>query len=130
MCALSSNLDVLYKERMNKMQLLILILKQIDLIDKILQQLAEEGIKGGTILEGSGMAKSLRDLHDTPMFGMLRHLAEEDGFEESKVMMFVLDDNRAVVARNTIKKAVDLRAANTGIMFSVPITYVEGLGEN
>ena len=45
MYVLSSNLDVLYKERMNKMQLLILILKQIDLIDKILPQPAEEGIK-------------------------------------------------------------------------------------
>lgn len=111
------------------MQALILILKQVDLIDKILQQLAEEGIRGGTVLEGSGMAKTLCDLNDTPMFGILRHLAEEDGFEASKVMIFVLDDKRAVVARNTIKKAVDLSVPNTGIMFALPITYVEGLGE-
>ncbi len=111
------------------MQALILILKQIDLIDKILQELVEEGIQGGTILEGSGMAQTLSDLHDTPMFGILRHLSKEDGLDASKVMIFVLDDERAIVARNTIKKAVDLSAANTGIMFSIPITYVEGLGE-
>lgn len=130
MCVLSSNLNALYEKRMTKMQALILILKQVDLIDEILQQFAEEGIQGGTILEGSGMAKSLCDLHDTPMFGILRHLAEEDGFETSKVMIFVLDDERAVLARNIIKKVVDLSVANTGIMFAIPITYVEGLGEN
>lgn len=112
------------------MQALILILKQADLVGGILQQLAEEGIQGGTILEGTGMAKTLCDLNDTPMFGILRHLAEESGFETSKVMIFVLDDKRADVARNTIKKTVDLNAANTGIMFAVPITYVEGLGVN
>lgn len=111
------------------MQALILILKQVELIDKILQQLAEEGIQGGTILEGSGMAKTLCNLNDTPMFGILRHLAEEDSFEASKVMIFVLDDKRAVIARNTIKKAVNLSKPNTGIMFALPITYVEGLGE-
>ena len=112
------------------MQALILILKQVELIDKILHQLAEAGIKGGTMLDGTGMAKSLCDLNDTPMFGMLRHLVGEDGFDKSKVMIFVLDDKRAIVARSTIKKAVDLNAANTGIMFAVPITYVEGFGEN
>lgn len=110
------------------MQALILILKQVDLIDEILQQLAEEGIQGGTILEGTGMAKTLCDLNDTPMFGILRHLAEEEGLETSKVMIFVLDDEQAVLTRNTIRKAVDLSTANTGIMFAVPITFVEGFG--
>ena len=33
------------------------------------------------------------------------------------------------MARNMIKKVVDLSVPNTGIMFALPITYVEGLGE-
>lgn len=110
------------------MQALILILKQVDLMDEILKNLAEEGIQGGTILEGTGMAKTLCDLNDTPMFGMLRHLVKEDGLETSKVMIFVLDDEKAVVTRNAIRKTVDLSGANTGIMFALPITFVEGLG--
>jgi hypothetical protein len=47
-----------------------------------------------------------------------------------KVMMFVLKDERVMTTRETIKKVVgDFSVPNTGIMFSIPITYVEGLGE-
>lgn len=111
------------------MQGLILILKQVDLIDEIIKQLAEEGIRGGTILEGTGMAQSLCQMDDIPLFGMLRHLSQGDELETSKVMLFVLDDEQALVTRNAIKKVVDLSVPNTGIMFIVPITYVEGLGD-
>lgn len=45
-------------------------------------------------------------------------------------MMFVLKDEQAVTTRAIIKEVIgDLKEPNTGIMFSVPITYVEGLGE-
>ncbi len=112
------------------MQLLILILKKIELMEPLLKKLAELGVKGGTILEGTGMAKELVNMEDLPIFGMLRMLLAEDIKANSKVMMFVLNEENALAARKAIKKVVgDLNVPNTGIMFSVPITYVEGLGE-
>lgn len=112
------------------MQLLILILKKIELMEPLLKKLAETGVKGGTILEGTGMAKELVNMEDLPIFGMLRMLLAEDSKANSKVMLFVLDEEGVLVARSAVKKVIgDLSVPNTGIMFSVPITYVEGLGE-
>lgn len=112
------------------MQLLILILKKVNLMDEIIKQLAESGIKGGTILEGYGMAKALVNMEDLPIFGMLRYLLEDEDKFACKVMMFVLKDEQIKTTRETIKKVIgDLNIPNTGIMFSIPVTYVEGLGE-
>ena len=41
------------------MQLLVLILKDTQCIDTLIRELAEEGVKGGTVLEGTGMANVL-----------------------------------------------------------------------
>lgn len=114
----------------NNMQLLILILKKVELMEELLKQLAETGVKGGTVLEATGMAKSLANMEDLPMFGMLRHILTDEEKEKSKVMLFVLKDEQVMSTRETIKKVIgDLSVPNTGIMFSIPITYVEGLGE-
>lgn len=111
------------------MQLLILILKKVELMDKIMKHLAKVGVSGGTVLKGAGMAKSLANMDDLPMFGMLRRILDEEVLESSNVMLFVLRDEQVMSTRETIKKVIDLNVPNTGIMFSIPITYVEGLGE-
>ena len=46
------------------------------------------------------------------------------------IIMFVLKDEQVMTTRETIKEVVgDFSVPNSGIMFSVPITYVEGLGK-
>lgn len=112
------------------MQLLVLILKKVELIEKLIKELAECGVTGGTILDGSGMAKALVNMEDLPVFGVLRQLLSDEEKEVCKVMMFVLKDEQVMTTRKTIKKVIgDLKEPNTGIMFAIPITYVEGLGE-
>lgn len=112
------------------MQLLVLILKKVELMENLIKQLAEAGVKGGTILDGTGMAQELVNMEDLPMFGMLRRLLVDEEKTACKVMLFVLKDEQVAATRGTIKKVIgDFSAPNTGIMFSVPITYVEGIGE-
>jgi hypothetical protein len=112
------------------MQLLVLILKKVELMEELLKKLAEAGVKGGTILDGTGMAKELMNMEDLPIIGMLRMLLAEDVKADCKVMLFVLRDDQITTVRGIIKKVTgDLSAPNSGIMFSVPITFVEGLGE-
>lgn len=108
------------------MQLLILILKHKEQMTEVLRSLVNIGIKGGTMLEGKGMAQSLEKMEELPTFGILRHLSNE-GLEGSHVMLLVVDDEQALRARQEIKKLVDLTVPNSGIMFSIPLTYVEGL---
>lgn len=112
------------------MQLLVLILKKVDLIDELLKNLAAGGVKGATILEGTGMAEALVNMEDLPMFGVLRRVLKDDEKEICKVILSVETDEQIIETKKLIKQLVgDLKAPNTGIMFSIPITYVEGLGE-
>lgn len=111
------------------MQLLTVILKKEELLDDILKKLAEQGVKGGTILDGRGMGEELANMEDLPMFGMLRRVLKDEEKETCKVALFVVRDEQIVEARETVKSAVNLKEPNTGIMFVVPLTYVEGLGK-
>lgn len=115
---------------MVKMQLLVLILKKVELVEIIIKQLAESGVTGGTIVDGTGMASELANIEDLPIFGLLRNMLTDNQKETCKVMMFVLKDELVISTRSIIKDVIgDFSEPNTGIMFSIPTTFVEGLGE-
>ena len=112
------------------MQLLVLILKKVELYDDLMKRLANGGVKGATILEGTGMAEAIVNMEDLPMFGMLRRVLADEERETSKIMLFVETDEQVIATRAIIKEVIgDLTAPNTGIMFAIPLTYVEGLGK-
>ncbi|MDE5872528.1 MAG: hypothetical protein K2H07_01300 [Lachnospiraceae bacterium] len=111
------------------MNLLVVILKKADLVTEICKEFAEEGVHGGTIIDGKGMASIIENMDDLPIFGMLRSiLSDDDEHEIVKVMLFVMNDEELEEARKTIQKVVGLDEPNTGIMFAVPVSFVEGLG--
>lgn len=111
------------------MQLFVLIIKQVYQMNDLIRELAKSGVKGGTVLEGTGMAETLMNMEDLPLFGMLKRALVEEGNGTSKVMLFVLKDDQVKTTSEIIKKIIgDLNMPNTGIMFSIPISYVEGLG--
>ena len=111
------------------MNLLVVILKKAELVSEICKELAEEGVHGGTILDGAGMASIIEKMDDLPIFGMLRSiLADDDENEIVKVMLFVMNDDEMAKAKKTIRDVVGLDEPNTGIMFAVPVSFVEGLG--
>lgn len=111
------------------MQLLTLILKNDRQMSEILKELAEEGVRGGTIIDGRGMGEELVNMEDIPMFGMLRRVLKDEETPNCKVILFVLKDEQIVDARKTIKRIVNLKEPNSGIMFEIPITYVSGLSD-
>lgn len=113
------------------MQLLVLILKKTELVNELMIELAEAGIHGGTMIDSTGMANVIGDLEDMPMFSLLRSVLNHDGQKEcSKTMLFVVKDAEMDKARQTIRNVLgDLSAPNTAVMFALPVTFVEGLGE-
>ena len=113
------------------MKVLTLILKHVEYTDEIITKLAESGVRGGTILDGTGMASSLKHhMDELPMFGMLRHLIEEGEKDPVKMMIFVLEDSQIESTKRIIKKITgEFNKPNTGIMFTIPVADVEGLGE-
>ena len=92
-------------------------------------ELTEAGIHGGTIIDAVGMASILEQMDDLPIFGMLKSiLADDDDHETVKVMLFVVNDEQMNTARKVIHEVIGLDQPNTGIMFALPVTFVEGLG--
>ena len=111
------------------MQLLVVILKHADLVTELCKELAEEGVHGGTIIDGTGMASVIEKMDDLPIFGMLRSLlSDDDDHETVKTMWFVMEDEEVEKAKKVIRNVVGLDEPNTGIMFGVPVSFVEGLG--
>ena len=112
------------------MHLVVFILKQAELMDDILIHMADHHITGGTILEGTGMAEALVQMEDLPLFGVLRKALAGEEREACKVMLFVAEEKQISEIREAISEVVDLNKQNTGILFALPVTMVEGLGGN
>ncbi len=111
------------------MNLLFVILKKAELVTEICKELAENGVHGGTILDGVGMASVIEKMDDLPIFGMLKAiLADDDEHDVVKTMLFVMNDEEMEKSRKIIREVVGLDEPNTGIMFGVPVSFVEGLG--
>lgn len=117
-------------ERMIKnMELLMVFLKKIELVDDVMHHLADAGIRGGTIVEGTGMAKCLVDMENLPMFGMLRYLLSDEDKIKCKVLLFAIDEEQIALAQEKIKEVVgDFKEPNTGVMFTIPIKNTVGFG--
>lgn len=81
------------------MELLMVILKKLELVDDVMHHLAEAGIRGGTIVEGTGMAKSLFNVEDLPMFGMLRYILSDEEKLKCKILLFAIDEEQVPLAQ-------------------------------
>ena len=55
-------------------------------------------------------------------------ILENDDEDIAKTMLFVVNDEELEKAKKTIHKAASLDEPNTGIMFALPVSFVEGLG--
>lgn len=111
------------------MQLLFLVIKRIELVDSIMKSLAEAGIRGGTVIDSVGMAKSISDMDSLPMIGVLKEiLGGEDTSQKGKTIFVAVKDEQIDAAREAIINVTgDLSKPNAGVLFAVPITFAEGI---
>lgn len=112
------------------MQLLVLVIKRVELVDEIMHALASAGIKGGTCIDSVGMAKSISDMDNLPMIGVLRALLSGEDINQKGKTIFVAvkDDDQVQVARDAIVNITgDLSKPNAGVLFCLPITFAEGI---
>ena len=109
------------------MKLMVIVLNKIDVLNFLLEDLAAEGIKGATIIHSTGMAKTLASLENSFIGGSLRALFETDR-DDNRTILTVIHDDQLETARKVVTDVVgDLSKPNTGILFTVPIDFVEGL---
>ena len=107
------------------MQLLFLVIKRIELVDEIMRSLAQAGIRGGTVIDSGGMAKSISTMDNLPMIGVL---SGEDAAQKGKTIFVAVADDQVDVARKAITDVTgDLSQPNAGVLFGVPISFAEGV---
>lgn len=108
------------------MKLLVLILNDLDKLEQLLQKFNDEKISGATIINSTGMARTLAEIGDEALFGSLRHLLNMDR-NENRTILMVLNENKVVNTVSLIESVVgDLNNPDTGIVFTLPLDFVKG----
>ncbi len=112
------------------MQLLFLIIKRIELVDDIMQALAQSGVRGGTVIDSLGMAKSISTMDNLPTINALRAILNGvDPSQKGKLLLIAVPEDQVKTARDAIIGVTgDLDTPNAGVFFGVPITFAEGIG--
>lgn len=109
------------------MQVIFVVLNKTDDLDDLLARLKKAGVTGGTILESTGMVKSLEDSDESYLLGSLR-LFLDNPYPNSKTIFFIVNDDQVELVRKTVDDALGgIDNPNTGIMFGIPISFADGL---
>ena len=109
------------------MQLLFLVIKRIELVDEIMRSLAQAGIRGGTVIDSVGMAKSISTMDNLPMIGVLRSILSGEDAAQKTIFVAVADDQVDVARKAITDVTGDLSQPNAGVLFGVPISFAEGV---
>ena len=111
------------------MKLMVFVLNKIDVLNFLLEDFADAGIKGATIINSTGMAKTLSRLDNSFIGNSLKSLFEIDS-DDNRTILAVIKDDQLETVRKVIKDVVgELSKPNAGILFTVPIDFVEGIRE-
>lgn len=109
------------------MKAVFLVLNKVDCLEKLLGELLAGGIKGGTVIESTGMAQVLGDSEEFNILGSLRQLLDPHRVE-SKTLFFVLPDEQVQIVREIVDRVTGgIGNPNTGILFGFDISFADGL---
>lgn len=112
------------------MQAIFLVIKQVELVDDIMNALADAGIKGGTAIDSEGMASSLsRMSSNMQMVQLLRGILSggDDSYRSKTLFVIVKDEQVEDVKKAIMSVTGDLSKPNAGIMFGIPVSFTEGI---
>lgn len=108
-------------------ELLILILNKTNVLNKLLRNISDHGIKGATVINSYGMASVLASQEENISFSPFRMLFSNIS-EENKTIFMVLNKEQVDIVRKlTIDLVGDLKNPNTAFIFTVPVSFVDGI---
>ena len=111
------------------MKLLIIVLNKVEYLDKLLAKFGQCSIPGATILNSKGMAQELGSHDELRFLGSLRLLMNPARQENVTILMAIPDEKVKTVSKIVNEVTGGLDQPDTGILFTVPIDYTEGMGK-
>ena len=108
------------------MELLVLILNKVELLDDLLSYFVEAGVSGATVIDSVGMGRIIATM---PIFAGFRDLMVGNR-PNNKTIMAVVDSEMVPALEDGIGKVLgDISEPGTGLLFTLPISNVKGLGQ-
>lgn len=109
------------------MQAIFVVLNKVECLEELLARLKKSGVTGGTIIDSTGMVKSLEESDESYILGSLR-LFLENPRPDSKTIFFIVNDDQVELVRKTVDDALGgINNHDTGIIFGIPISFADGL---
>ncbi len=109
-------------------QLLVIILKRSEIVDTLMQSFAEKGIKGGTVVETTGMARFLSNSQNVQMLAAIGTILGNIPPTNGNMIMLALPEEQVETAKDVVHEVCgDLSKPNAGVMFALPISFSEGI---
>ncbi|MDO5037726.1 MAG: hypothetical protein Q4E37_05440 [Tissierellia bacterium] len=109
------------------MEMLLIVLNHEEHFRRLVQIFDEKGIHGGTILDSQGLATSVYQHISSNHLSSFRSLLN-NGRPYNKTIFLVLDEDKLELAKACVREAAeDLERENVGIMFTLPVSSVEGI---
>lgn len=112
------------------MELLILVIHDPCVMDKILVQMMEAGIRGGTLLDCEGALQVLAgsSLDKPPVFSSLQKYLNPDSDEKSKLLLSAMTAENIKTAHKIVLDVTGgLDRANTGVFLTMPLGFTDGI---
>ena len=113
------------------MYLLVNVLEQTQHLSGILEGFAKIGIQGSTVLDSTGMGRVLMKTKATlPVMKQINKVIKD--LESSNKILLTVVREKAVLEKavNIIRSFCgDLNEPGKGILFAIPLEFVEGLPE-
>ena len=109
------------------MEAIFLVLNDLEKFEKLCLTLVDKGVRGGTILESTGLYHTIGDFDESDYhFGGLRSLLNPKR-TKSKTIFFVGNEEQISTIIDTVKEVIDINAPDTGMMFTFPIRNIFGV---
>lgn len=109
------------------MKLVTIILNKTECLETLLETFGENNISGATIIDSKGMIQELSDHEELFFLGSLRSLLNPSHKENKTIIMVARDEDVAAISAIVNKVTGGLEKPDTGIMFTLPIDYLEGI---
>lgn len=111
------------------MYLFVLVLNRVELLEEILGRLVRAGIPGATILDSTGMGRTLVQAdHDAPILAGLRSIFQYSRPENKTIFSVVKTRDKLEKARATVEEVLgDMSRPGAGIIFTLQLLDVTGL---
>ncbi len=111
------------------MKLVTIILNKTECLDHLLEEFTANGISGATIIDSKGMVQELNehDHEDLYFLVSLRSLLEPSHKENKTIIMVAKDEDVKKISAIVNEVTGGLSKPDTGILFTLPIDYLEGI---